>query len=102
MPFKKGQSGNPGGRAKKTAFVFEIEALAKTYAPTALKTLADIAARGKTETARVSAAIALLDRGFGRPLQSVSMDARTINQNYAIGDTPPSNEEWATEHVTTH
>jgi hypothetical protein len=35
MPFKKGISGNPGGRPKKTKTLLEIEALARQYAPQA-------------------------------------------------------------------
>jgi hypothetical protein len=43
MPFKKGISGNPGGRAKKTEQVIEIGALARKYAPQAMEALVIIA-----------------------------------------------------------
>lgn len=62
-------AGRPKGR--KSDATLEIEARAKEYAGDALKALADIAARGESETARVSAAVALLDRGYGRPRQAV-------------------------------
>lgn len=64
MPFKPGQSGNPGGRPKELAGIRE---LARANAPLAIQTLVDIAASGKSEAARVAAANHLLDRGFGKP-----------------------------------
>ncbi|HEV7253866.1 MAG TPA: hypothetical protein VGN97_12340 [Mesorhizobium sp.] len=36
-----------------------------------MKTLAEVAQKGESEGARVAAANALLDRGFGRPSQAV-------------------------------
>jgi hypothetical protein len=66
--------GRPGrGRPKgsKNAKTLEIEALAKEYAGDALQALFDIATNGASEPARVSAATALLDRGYGKPRQAV-------------------------------
>jgi len=62
-------SGRPPGR--KDNKTLELEAAAKKYAGDALKALAHIAKLGKNESARVSAAIALLDRGYGRPRQAI-------------------------------
>lgn len=59
--FKPGQSGNPGGRPKGVA------ALAREHTPEAIKALV---AALKCKKERVSAAIALLDRGWGKPVQS--------------------------------
>jgi hypothetical protein len=50
--------------------------------------------------ARISAASALLDRGYGKPLQTV--DANNTNVNYAVSDQPPTEEEWAEKYVTEH
>jgi hypothetical protein len=47
-----------------------IEDLAKAHSPKALKTLVDVAEKGVSESARVTAATALLDRAYGRPRQS--------------------------------
>ncbi|MGB6441440.1 MAG: DUF5681 domain-containing protein, partial [Methyloceanibacter sp.] len=63
--FQKGMSGNPGGRPRAA---HSIQELAREHAPEAIKTLADIAKNG-TPGARVSAAIALLDRAYGKPPQ---------------------------------
>lgn len=47
--------------------------MAETHAETALQALADIAAHGKSESARVSASIAILDRAFGKPRQALAL-----------------------------
>ena len=57
-----GTSGNPGGRPRAA---HSIQELARKHAPEAIKTLVDIARKG-TPGARVSAAIALLDRAYGK------------------------------------
>ena len=44
-----------------------ITELAKTHCELALQVLADVALKGKTDSARVSAANALLDRAHGLP-----------------------------------
>jgi hypothetical protein len=52
------------GRRPKV--VTEVRDLARQYTPVAIEPLAEIAQSGKQESARVSAAIAPLDRGWGR------------------------------------
>ena len=68
MPFEKGKSGNPGGRPK---VVGEVQVLARKYAPEAIETLGGIMENIKAPpAARITAAVAILDRGFGRPHQT--------------------------------
>ena len=50
--FQKGQSGNPGGRSRKLA---EIADLARDLAPDAIRSLHEIAVRGRSERVRVAA-----------------------------------------------
>jgi HEAT repeat protein len=70
MPFKKGQSGNPGGRPKVLG---DIQELARVGSPEAIQTLREIMQNEKAPpVARVAAANSLLDRGFGKPMQPVS------------------------------
>lgn len=70
MPFKKGKSGNPGGRPKEFK---EIQELARKHAPEAIAALVKVCTKGDSESARVAAATALLDRGFGKPPQETSL-----------------------------
>lgn len=67
-PFKPGQSGNPGGRPTKDVRMRRIEDMAREYSEDALKALRREAMTGKGAP-MVAAAIALLDRGWGRPVE---------------------------------
>lgn len=70
MPFEKGQSGNPGGRRKQD---FSIVELARSHSRAAIETLANVmVSESAADSARVSAANSILDRGFGKPPQAVS------------------------------
>src|SRR5215211_1598991 len=69
--FAAGCSGNAGGRPKLAESVRD---LARRHTETAISTLVEIAENGEHEAARVSAATALLDRGWGRPTQPIAGD----------------------------
>ena len=53
-----------------------IEQLARDCAPSAIAALQKICRDGRTEAAVVSAACALLDRGYGRPAQAIALSAK--------------------------
>ena len=72
--FKPGQSGNPGGRPKVIAEVVE---LAREQTKEAVDALTKIMKDKKSPPAAiVSAATAILDRGWGKPLQNMLLDDR--------------------------
>ena len=71
----KGQSGNPGGRPKQ---IGEVRDLAREHTEEAIGTLVGIMQdEGAPASARLQAAQAILDRGWGRPSQAVEVDSRS-------------------------
>lgn len=76
MPFKPGQSGNPSGRPRVDKNVVE---LARQHTKEAVKTLATLMRKSENEAVRASAAQALLDRGWGRPMQSMALGVGGID-----------------------
>ena len=66
--------------------LIDIRSLARAYTNVSITALAGIAENGESESARVSAAAQLLDRGWGRPNQphtgedggDISVTIRTI------------------------
>ena len=57
-----------------------LSELARTHTQAALNTLLDVARNGRTDAARVSAATAILDRGYGKA---------SVRQEESIVDLPP-------------
>ena len=102
--WKPGQSGNPRGR--EPALV-DIAALARKHGPKAIEIVAGLMVRDPDSKVRLAAAIALLDRGFGRPKQEIEttgnqtielhlVAARVISQELLQStDAPPVIEHAA-------
>jgi len=77
--------------------VIEIEALARQYATQAMEAGVKIATSGKSDSARVAVSIAILDRAFGRPLQTLEAK-NASNVQYFISDRPLTAEEWEAKY----
>lgn len=70
MPFKPGQSGNPGGRP---AAEREVLRLARDHSPAAIQKLAEWM-HSDNARASIAACVAILDRAFGKPTQPICGD----------------------------
>ena len=74
----------------------DVRALAAEYGAAAVRALADIAtASDQPAAARVSAANALLDRGFGKPPQAVELTGAAGGPMEHVGMTPAEFEKVA-------
>ena len=78
---KRAGAGRKPGRVSKAKK--DLASLAKDHAEAALKTLVEIMTQGESETARISAANAILDRGYGKPIQAtVEAKAEDVPQAF--------------------
>jgi hypothetical protein len=91
--FRPGQSGNPGGRPRIIGDVIE---LAREHTPAAIGRLASIVGDDAAPpAAQVAASIALLERGWGRPVQPIDADVN-MRATYVIRapSAVESAEQW--------
>jgi hypothetical protein len=76
MPFKKGQSGNPGGRVGVPR---EVRDLARQHSTTAIERLVHWM-KSDDPRASVAACNSILDRGFGRPAQLLDLSIDAVSR----------------------
>lgn len=80
-----------GGRAKGTLNKRTLEQgatvseLAQKYAPEAIQTLVQIMRESEVDTAKIAAANSLLDRGYGKPGQSLEIGNKDGKPFVTIG-----------------
>lgn len=70
---KSSTSGQGRPKGVKNKATQELQDLARTHTAAAIKELARLAVAAESETARVAAINSLLDRGHGKPSQSIAM-----------------------------
>src|SRR5277367_6711276 len=89
--FQPGQSSNPGGRPRgvSRSELADVRALARTYGEDAIEALASIMANEKTPpAARVATAIAILDRGYGKPQQKMDLGSTVTLESLIMASLP--------------
>ena len=75
--YRQGAGRPPGSlNAHRGEHVAEFSETAKVYSRQALEALVDIAVNGRSELARVSAANSVLDRAFGKVINTPSVSER--------------------------
>ena len=91
-----GQGRPVGAKNKATQ---ELQDLARVHTPAAIKELARLAVGAESETARVAAINSLLDRGHGKPSQSVAIGQDPSLKPVEILVRPAlSRDEWLKTH----
>src|SRR5262245_52340585 len=90
--FAKGVSGNPGGRPKLPA---ELREIFQAKGPEALEVLTRCL-QSSDERIAIAAATAILDRGYGKPAQTIDANIHEDTVRY-IAEVPrpaATTEEW--------
>ncbi len=86
-PIVKGQVLNPGGRPKKTAQELDLIAACKEKTPAALLVITDIMTNGEKEQTRLAAALSIIERAYGKPVQPTTVgnpDGTAIDMHHTI------------------
>lgn len=90
--FKQGVSGNPSGRPKRTPQELDLIAACKGKTADALDVLLSIMANGENERNRITAAMAIIERAHGKPLQPTTVgnpDGSPIDMNMTLNFVAP-------------
>ena len=74
-------SGRPAGAGNKATSELKLNLnlseLAREYTNDALDTLVDVMQSSQSDSARIAAATAILDRGYGRPTKTTSLEVNS-------------------------
>lgn len=79
MAWEKGQSGNPtGAGAGRKKMSPEMRAALDAYGPEGIASLIEIARTASRESDKITAITALLDRGYGKPVQAIEAEVTDL------------------------
>src|SRR5690242_20592808 len=93
--WKKGQSGNPGGRPRE---IGDLRELARERTMEALDTLSTIMRdTNAPAAARVSAAGVILDRGYGKPAQDLKDNPIKTDTTHGVDSA--TLDRWAERYL---
>jgi hypothetical protein len=83
--FGKGASGNPAGSGPLRAKIFSnLAVAAREFGGLALDRLVYLVTNGDTHSIQLGASLALLDRGYGRPTQTLDLKADIQSTNVSV------------------
>lgn len=94
-PFQPGQSGNKRGRPAKTPEERTLEQMCRDKTPEALDVLLKIMENGEQERNRMTAAMAIIERAHGKPVQPTTLsgpDGGKVDMNWTVEFVKPVNE----------
>lgn len=92
-PFAKGVTGNAGGRPKLTPEAVDLIAACKGKTGAALDVLMHIMEFGENERNRITAAMAIIERGHGKAIQPTTVgnpDGSAIDMSWSINFVKPA------------
>ena len=75
-PIAKGQVLNAGGRPKKTEAEIDLIAACKAKTPDALDVMVNMMHNAEQEKNRLTAAMAIIERAYGKPVQPQDISVR--------------------------
>lgn len=90
--FAKGQTGNPGGRPARTEQELDLIAACKDKTKAALDVLVKIMEAGENERNKMAAAMAIIERAHGKPIQPTTVgnpDGSPIDMNMKVSFVKP-------------
>ena len=91
-PFQPGQTGNKGGRPKKTPEERTLEEMCRAKTGEALAVLEGIMTNGENERNRITAAMAIIERGHGKAVQPTTLSGPSggpVDMNWTLNFVKP-------------
>ena len=77
--FEKGKSGNPNGRPAKSEEEKALGEACRAKSERALEVIASIMENGENERNRITAALSIIERAYGKPAQSIDLGGQEDN-----------------------